>query len=142
MSDPAFFDSFMQPLPAPVVSGRAFCFAAIGLDHGHIVDMCRGLLSAGAHLKWVYDPDPEKVSAFLKTFPGVIPARNEAQILDDPEIRMVASAAVPVDRCPLGVLVMEAGRAVQFAPPCEILRSPATEFVDRLVSRKQSVYAR
>lgn len=40
------------------------------------------------------------------------------------------------------VLVMEAGRAVQFAPPCEILRSPATEFVDRLVTRKQSVYAR
>lgn len=110
MSDPAFFDSFMQPLPTPVVSGRAFCFAAIGLDHGHIVDMCRGLLSAGAHLKWVYDLDPKKVSAFLKTFPGVIPARNEDQILDDPEIRMVASAAVPVDRCPLGVRVMEAGK--------------------------------
>ena len=40
------------------------------------------------------------------------------------------------------VLVMEAGRAVQFAPPEEILRAPATEFVNRLVSRKQSVYAR
>ena len=39
------------------------------------------------------------------------------------------------------VLVMEAGRAVQFAPPEEILRAPATEFVNRLVSRKQSVYA-
>ena len=38
--------------------------------------------------------------------------------------------------------VMEAGRAVQFAPPEEILRAPATEFVNRLVSRKQSVYAR
>lgn len=40
------------------------------------------------------------------------------------------------------VLVMEAGRAVQFAPPEEILRAPATGFVNRLVSRKQSVYAR
>ena len=40
------------------------------------------------------------------------------------------------------VLVMEAGRAVQFAEPCEILRSPATEFVDRLVTRKRTVYAR
>ena len=40
------------------------------------------------------------------------------------------------------VLVMEAGGAVQFAPPEEILRAPATEFVNRLVSRKQSVYAR
>lgn len=40
------------------------------------------------------------------------------------------------------VLVMEAGRAVQFAPPCDILRAPATAFVDRLVTRKRTVYAR
>lgn len=40
------------------------------------------------------------------------------------------------------VLVMEAGRVVQFAEPCEILRAPATEFVDRLVTRKRTVYAR
>ena len=39
------------------------------------------------------------------------------------------------------VMVMEAGRVVQFAPPCDVLRSPATEFVDRLVTRKRSVYA-
>lgn len=40
------------------------------------------------------------------------------------------------------VLVMEAGRAVQFAPPCDVLHAPTTEFVDRLVSRKRTVYAR
>ena len=40
------------------------------------------------------------------------------------------------------VLVMESGRAVQFAPPREILSLPATEFVDRLVTRKRTVYAR
>lgn len=40
------------------------------------------------------------------------------------------------------VLVMEAGRVVQFAEPCEILRTPATEFVDKLVTRKRTVYAR
>lgn len=40
------------------------------------------------------------------------------------------------------VLVMEAGRAVQFASPCDVLHTPATEFVDRLVSRKRTVYAR
>lgn len=40
------------------------------------------------------------------------------------------------------VLVMESGRAVQFAPPHDVLRAPATEFVDRLVTRKRTVYAR
>ena len=40
------------------------------------------------------------------------------------------------------VLVMEAFRAVEFAVPWDILRNPATEFVDRLVTRKRPVYAR
>lgn len=40
------------------------------------------------------------------------------------------------------VLVMEAGRVVQFASPGDVLQSPATAFVERLVARKKSVYAR
>lgn len=39
------------------------------------------------------------------------------------------------------VLVMEEGRAVQFAPPRDVLGSPATAFVERLVARKRNVYA-
>ena len=54
--------------PNPVVNKGEFVFAAIGLDHGHIYGMCNGLLEAGATLKWVYDPDPAKVEAFLKTY--------------------------------------------------------------------------
>ena len=40
------------------------------------------------------------------------------------------------------VMVMEAGRVVQCAAPGEVLQHPATEFVDHLVTRKRSVYAR
>ena len=40
------------------------------------------------------------------------------------------------------VLVMEAGRVVQYAPPREVLAHPATPFATRLVARKQRVYAR
>lgn len=40
------------------------------------------------------------------------------------------------------VLVMESGRAVQCARPADILRAPATAFVEQLVTRKRSVYAR
>ena len=39
------------------------------------------------------------------------------------------------------VLVMEAGRAVQFAAPRDVLRTPATDFVERLVARKQRVFS-
>lgn len=39
------------------------------------------------------------------------------------------------------VLVMEAGRAAQFAPPSEVVHSPATDFVERLVSRKKNFFS-
>ena len=52
-----------------VVKEGEFNFAAVALDHGHINGMTNGLLEAGATLKWVYDPDPEKVAAYQEQFP-------------------------------------------------------------------------
>lgn len=96
--------------PQPVVAPGEFKIAAIGLDHGHIYGMCNGLTEAGAELKWVYDPDPEKVKNFCRAFPQVKAAASEEQILNDPEIRLVAGAAIPCDRCALGLRVMAAGK--------------------------------
>jgi predicted dehydrogenase len=96
--------------PAPVVSPGDFCFAAAALDHGHIYGQCNGLIEAGGTLRYVYDPDPEKVAAFVKIHPRVKAVGSLETILDDPEIRLVAAAAIPCDRGPLGVRVMEAGK--------------------------------
>jgi predicted dehydrogenase len=99
-----------QGKPAPVCQPGDFVFAAVGLDHGHIYGQCNGLLEAGAVLRWVYDPDAEKVAAFVKKHPEAKPAASLEQVLDDKEIRLVAAAAIPCDRGPLGVKVMEAGK--------------------------------
>ncbi|MFC3800219.1 Gfo/Idh/MocA family protein [Cohnella sp. GCM10012308] len=96
--------------PSPVVSPGEFAFAAVALDHGHIYGMANGLTEAGATLKWVYDRDREKAERFAKSFPGVRIAASEAEILDDPEVRLVAAAAVPSERCALGLRVMDAGK--------------------------------
>ncbi|WP_130836450.1 Gfo/Idh/MocA family protein [Lachnoclostridium sp. Marseille-P6806] len=96
--------------PAPVVAPGEFVFAAIALDHGHIYGMCNGLIEAGAVLKWVYDPDPEKVKNFCRVFSGVKAAASEQEIFNDPEVRLVASAAVTGLRCALGLRVMDAGK--------------------------------
>ncbi len=87
-----------------------FVFAAAGLEHGHINGMVGGLLEAGACCKWVWDPDPVKVKAFLEKFPQAKAARCLAEVLEDNEVRMVAAAAIPADRCALGVRVMESGK--------------------------------
>jgi predicted dehydrogenase len=87
-----------------------FVFAAAALDHGHIYGMCNGLREAGGELKWVYDPDPAKVDKFLSTYPGVRAASSLEEILGDAEIKLVAAAAIPCDRGPLGLRVMDSGK--------------------------------
>jgi predicted dehydrogenase len=72
--------------------------------------MCNGLTEAGATLKWVYDGDRKKVHDFLAKFPQVKAARSLDEILADPEIRLVAGAAIASERGPLGCRVMEAGK--------------------------------
>lgn len=96
--------------PKAVVKPGEFPFAAIGLDHGHIFGMCNGLIEAGAELRWVYDPDRAKVEKFCKTYPQVKPARSEDEVLDDESVKLVAGAAIPSDRCALGLRVMDHGK--------------------------------
>lgn len=96
--------------PQPVVQPGEFVFAAVALDHGHIYGMSNGLIEAGATLKWVYDPDPDKVAGFVRTYPQVQVADSLEQVLTDSEVTLVAAAAVPSERGPLGVQVMEFGK--------------------------------
>ncbi|MGN7168559.1 Gfo/Idh/MocA family protein [Paenibacillus cellulositrophicus] len=96
--------------PNHVVEPGEFVFAAAALDHGHIYGMCNGLIEAGATLKWVYDPEPARSQAFADKFPQVQIADSLEQVLGDPEVRLVAAAAVPSERCALGLQVMDAGK--------------------------------
>ena len=57
-----------------------FVFSVVGLDHNHIYGMTNGLLEAGATLRYVYDPDPEKVAVYRRTFPQAQVADSEDQI--------------------------------------------------------------
>lgn len=96
--------------PAPVCQPGEFVVAACALDHGHIFGMCNGLCEAGAEIRWVFDPDPAKVEGFLSKFPSARPARSLEQILEDSGVHLVAAAAVPNLRGPLGCQVLRAGK--------------------------------
>lgn len=93
-----------------VVEPGEFVVGVTALDHGHINGMSNGLLEAGATIKYVYDADPEKVNNYLESFPEVQAAESLEQILEDPEIKLVAAAAVPNLRSELGNRVMRAGK--------------------------------
>src|SRR5512134_1068146 len=95
---------------APVVRPGEFAFAVMHLDHGHIYGQCNGLIEAGATLTKVYEPDPAKADRFVATYPQATVVRDPRDILEDPAVRLVAAAAVPADRGPLGCTVMRHGK--------------------------------
>ena len=84
--------------------------AATALDHGHIYGQCNGLAEAGAEIRYVYDPDPEKVNAFRERYPAVQVLDSEQALLDKEDVHMVAAAAITNRRGPLGVRVMQHGK--------------------------------
>jgi len=131
-----------DPVPTPVVAPGEFVFAAVGLNHGHIYGMSTGLLGAGATLKWVYDPDPAKVDAYRQRFPQARVARDEAEILDDDTVHLVAGAAVTSQRCALGLRVIAAGKDyfTDKAPLTTLEQLAAAREATARTGRKYAVY--
>lgn len=119
-------------LPEPVVGPGEFVFAAVGLDHGHIFGMVEQLIDAGATLSLVYDPDPAKLADFVERFPQARAAASEQEVLDDPHVRLVASASIANQRARLGVRVLDAGKDF-FAD------KPAITTMDDLAAAREAV---
>lgn len=128
--------------PKPVVKPGEFVIAAVGLDHGHIGGMCNGLTEAGATLKWIYDPDSEKVERYLKMYPEAKAARSEREVLEDPEVKLVAGACITNERCALGLRVMEAGKDyfTDKAPLTTLAQLESARAVSARTGKKYAVY--
>ncbi|MEF2245450.1 Gfo/Idh/MocA family protein [Paenibacillus sp. IITD108] len=90
-----------------VVAEGEFKFGVIGLDHGHIYGMCNGLLEAGGELVIVYDPDSDKLASFQQKFPQAAIAASESEVLEHNELQLIASAAIPSERCGIGLRALE-----------------------------------
>lgn len=96
--------------PEPATKAARLRFAVIGLNHGHIYSMCEAVVRGGGELVSFFAKEPDLAAAFAKQFPQAKLARSEREILEDPSIKLVASAAIPNERAPLGVEVMRHGK--------------------------------
>ncbi len=85
-------------------------FSVIGINHGHIYGMVNSLLAGGGTLVAVYAKEPDLLESFTKRYPNVKIAKSEDEIIEDNSIQLVASAAIPVDRAPIGIRVMQSGK--------------------------------
>ena len=85
-------------------------FAAVGLNHGHIYIQVNALLQAGAEFVSFYAREPDLVAQFAETYPQAKLARSVEEVLEDETIHIIVSAAIPCERAPLGIAVMQHGK--------------------------------
>ena len=78
-------------------------FAVIGTDHNHILGITAAVQRGGGELVSVYSTNPEGLAEFKKRFGDVKVASSEDEILNDPAIKLVASAAIPDQRAAIGI---------------------------------------
>ncbi|MCC6458621.1 MAG: Gfo/Idh/MocA family oxidoreductase [Caldilineaceae bacterium] len=80
------------------------------MNHPHIYGQTQLLLNAGAQLVSYYAPEADLQQQFGKAYPAAKLARSEAEILEDPSIDLIASAAIPNERSGVGVRAMQHGK--------------------------------
>jgi predicted dehydrogenase len=85
-------------------------FAVIGINHGHISQQVRDVLEGGGELVSFHAKEDDLAAGFGRTFPQARRVREEREILEDGKIQLVLSAAIPDERAPLGVRVMQHGQ--------------------------------
>lgn len=91
-------------------SKHSIRFSVIGLDHAHIYGMTAAIQRGGGQLVAVYGSDPKQIADFRARFGDVKVARSEDEILEDKSIQLIAGAAIPDQRAPIGIRAMQAGK--------------------------------
>jgi predicted dehydrogenase len=87
-------------------------FAVIGFNHYHIFSQIEATMRGGGEFAAadLTGAQPDLGADFKKRFPAVKIVREEMEILEDPSIQLVLSAAIPENRAPIGIRVMKHGK--------------------------------
>ena len=85
-------------------------FSVIGINHSHINSQVDAVIRGGGQFVSFYAKEPDLVASFSKRYPQVKLAANEKEILEDKSIQLVLSSAIPSERAPIGIRVMQHGK--------------------------------
>jgi predicted dehydrogenase len=105
-------------------------FAAIGLDHRHIYHQVGRLLDLGAVCKGYHTRDSAlPLEGFTERFPDLPRVRDVRALLDDPEIQLIVTAAIPSERAEIAQDAMRHGKDVMVDKPGVITKAQLADIV-------------
>ncbi len=85
-------------------------FGVIGANHSHIYGMVNAVVRGGGELVSFHIREPDLAAAFARRFPKAIQVHDERMVIEESSIQLVLSSIIPVERAPLGIRVMRAGK--------------------------------
>ena len=115
-------------------------FGVVGINHSHIYGMVNAVQRGGGELVAFHAEEPELASEFARRFPQAMRVRDERQVLEDPTIQLVLFSIVPVERAPLGIRVMRAGKDYMSDKP-GILTMAQLADVRRVQAETRRIYS-
>ncbi|MCY4454061.1 MAG: Gfo/Idh/MocA family oxidoreductase [Immundisolibacterales bacterium] len=93
-------------------------FAAIGLDHRHIYHQVGRLLDLGCTCTGFWtEGEPQPLGGFLERFPDLSRADDPARLLEDLDVDLIVTAAIPDERAGVAVRAMRNGKDVMTDKP-------------------------
>lgn len=93
-------------------------FGVIGIDHRHIYDQVQSLLNIGVVCAGYWQDGPAVTEeGFTKRFPQIPRLADRRQLLEDPSVQLIISAAIPCDRAQIAVEAMLHGKDVMVDKP-------------------------
>lgn len=105
---PTFIEADNALISTPVASRMKF--GVININHSHIYGMIDAITRGGGELTCFYAKETDLATAFSKRYPQAKLAGSEAEVLENPAIKVILSSGIPDERAPLGVKVMRHGK--------------------------------
>ena len=100
---------FASKQPERIIAPR-LKFGVVGINHGHIYSMANSIIRGGGEFVSYYAKEPDLIKDFAKRYPQAKLVKSEAEVLEDPSIKLVLSSITPNERAPLGIRVMQHGK--------------------------------
>src|SRR5688500_9855793 len=87
-------------------------FAALGINHSPIYGQVDCLKRAGAEFVAFHAVEDDLAAAFAQKFPEAKRVADAREILEDKNIAIIATAAIPADRAAISIAAMQHGKDV------------------------------
>ena len=85
-------------------------FGVIAINHDHIFGQCEALIEGGGEFAGFHAVEDDLAAAFQQKMPGARRVKDKRELLEDPTIAMIVTAAIPGDRAAICIEAMRHGK--------------------------------